>query len=265
VVFTLACTSAATSSAAPTALGDCSHAAAQQAVASSHLGDPNVTDPIFKVLCGAFTGSGSQTMAATLFGPGNIGLIDWVVFRWSGTAWTFVMVQHRAAELSAAGPDIRETVHIYRPTDPRCCPSGGTRSRLWHWNGTQFVAGAWKGPKTGPLTSAEFFSPLPGGIACSMVEAGGPSPATVYCQSTIPHGNARKAHSARLSLSGRFTRCLGIRCVGDPGEGTPTLAFGKQRTVGRFRCFSLHAGVKCVVIRTGKGFLFNAAGTTRVG
>ena len=80
--------------AAPAVSGDCSRAAARQAVADSHLDDPNVTDPIFKVLCGAFMGSGSQTMAATLFGPGNLGLIGWVVFSWSGTAWTFVMIQH---------------------------------------------------------------------------------------------------------------------------------------------------------------------------
>ena len=244
--------------------GDCSRAAARQAVADSHLDDPNVTDPIFKVLCGAFMGSGSQTMAATLFGPGNIGLIGWVVFSWSGTAWTFVMIQHGAAELIAAGSDIRETVHIFRPTDPRCCPSGGTKSRLWHWNGTRFIAGAWKGPKTGPLTSADFFSPLPDGIACSMTDARGASKPTVFCQSSIPHGDTSKGHSAKLSLSGRFTTC-GLRCIGDPGEGTPTLAFGKQKTVGRFRCFSPRTGMKCIVIRSRKGFLFNADGATRVG
>jgi hypothetical protein len=116
------------------------------------------------------------------------------------------------------------------------------------------------------VTSAEFFSPLAGVIACSMTDAGGPAAgAFVYCQSALPHGKASKQHSARLSLSGRFTACAGRRCpIGDPGEGTPRLGFGKQKTVGRFRCTSLRTGVKCVVIRTARGFLFNADRATRV-
>jgi hypothetical protein len=45
--------------------------------------------------------------------------------------------------------------------------------------------------------------------------------------------------------------------VGNVGEGTPTLGFGRHVSVGRFRCTVLHSGVKCVVRTTGKGFLFS--------
>jgi sugar lactone lactonase YvrE len=38
------------------------------------------------------------------------------------------------ARISAAGPNIRETVKV---------PGGGTRTRLWRWDGKRFNAGAW--------------------------------------------------------------------------------------------------------------------------
>ena len=68
-----------------------------------------------------------------------------------------------------------------------------------------------------------------------------------------------------MGLSGRLKICSGPRCpIGNPGERTPTLRFGKQMTVGRFRCLSLRSGVKCTVISSGRGFLFSSAGVARV-
>jgi hypothetical protein len=71
-----------------------------------------------------------------------------------------------------------------------------------------------------------------------------------------------------LGLDGSLKICRGgLRCTSDFGEKpTPQeLAYGAQVTVGRFRCLSLRSGMRCVVIRTGKGFLINAAGVARVG
>lgn len=73
-----------------------------------------------------------------------------------------------------------------------------------------------------------------------------------------------------MDAGGRLTICRDRgtrnRCnLGNPGEGTPTLSYGKQITVGRFRCLSLQIGVRCTVIRSGKGFLISRAGVRRVG
>ena len=54
--------------------------------------------------------------------------------------------------------------------------------------------------------------------------------------------------------------------LGDRGENPiQPLAYGKQITVGRFRCQSLQIGVRCTVIRSGRGFLINRDGVSRVG
>jgi hypothetical protein len=45
----------------------------------------------------------------------------------------------------------------------------------------------------------------------------------------------------------------------------PRLAYGRQITVGRFRCVSQETGVTCTVIKSGKGFLINRDGVSRIG
>jgi hypothetical protein len=54
-------------------------------------------------------------------------------------------------------------------------------------------------------------------------------------------------------------------CLGDPGEHTPVLAYGRHITLTHFRCASLQTGVTCTVIATGKGFRIDRAGVRRVG
>ena len=137
---------------ASSASGRCSKAEATTVVKQLGLSDPSVESPVFKVLCGAFAGHGSETMVVSLFGPGNTGMIDWVVLRRTGGAWTLLLKRHQAALLGAAGSDIRETVAVFRVGDSRCCPSGGEKARVWRWNGTRFTAGAWK--QVTPSTAA---------------------------------------------------------------------------------------------------------------
>jgi hypothetical protein len=126
-----------------TQVGRCSKAKATTVVKQLGLSDPAVASPVFKVLCGAFAGPGSETMVVSLVGQANSGMTDWVVLRRIGSAWLVLLKRHQAALLTAAGSDIKEEVSVFRAGDPRCCPSGGTKSRIWHWTGTRFTAGSW--------------------------------------------------------------------------------------------------------------------------
>jgi hypothetical protein len=123
------------------ASGNCSKAEAREAVERLRLGHPELANPVYKLLCGAFAGPGSRVMVVSLLGPGSLGIIDWVALGWDGSEWQLLLRRHQAAVLTAAGADIRETVFIFRQGDSRCCPSGGAKSRIWHWNGTHFKAG----------------------------------------------------------------------------------------------------------------------------
>jgi hypothetical protein len=94
-----------------------------------------------------------------------------------------------------------------------------------------------------------------------MADSGAAASSAVFCESLKPR------HSVQMGPDGKLRICRGAgRCLGDfDGPAPPKLAYGKQITAGRFRCYSLRSGIKCVVIRSGKGFLINSAGVTRVG
>jgi hypothetical protein len=202
----------------------------------------------------------------------------WAVFRFTGGAWQLFPPGYRGGfvALAAVGSDIRETVPVWRSGDGPCNPTGGTKARIWHWDGTRLVAGPWKQVTPGKVKGRDFYSPLPGAIACGLSDdpsnssSALPSGVGAYCQSANPQNRPENAHKVTMASTGRLTICrnrgLTNRCnIGNPGEGTPTLRYGRHVTVGRFRCESLRAGVKCTVIRSGKGFLFNSRGVRRVG
>jgi hypothetical protein len=251
--------SPAAAPAATAATADCSKAAGLEVVQRLHLNDPEVTDPVYKVLCGSFTGPVSQTMVVSLMGPGSSGMLDWVVFSWAGDAWQLLMKRHQSAVLTAAGSDIRETLSIFRDGDSRCCPSGGTKARIWHWDGTSLVAGPWKQVTKGDPRPRYFYSPSHN-IFCGMHDDS--DYRSVFCQSW------KSPQRVELDVNGTLKICQGRRCI--PGvcgcrEEAPTLGYGKQGTIGRFRCVSLQSGMRCTVIRSGKGFLINSKGVRRVG
>jgi hypothetical protein len=95
----------------------------------------------------------------------------------------------------------------------------------------------------------EFLSPS-GNISCEV------SLTSVYCQTGAP------ARSVTMSVTGRYTPCAGVTCLGNPGEDTPTLAYGTATGVGPFLCESATAGVTCTA--GGRGFLISASGITSV-
>jgi hypothetical protein len=248
-----------------TASGQCSKAEAIDAVKRLGLRDASPTYPVYKVLCGAFTGTGSQTMVASISGSDNAGMIYWAVFRWSGSDWRLVMKQHQAAILTAAGSDIRETVSIYRDADSRCCPSGGTKTRIWHWNGARLTSSTWtqatpSQPGTGALHLFNFYSPSHN-LSCSVGDEG-----LATCVSwNLPR-------SASLKLDGTLRICNGRRCVGRStpfNPSVPVLGYGQRNDQGGFRCKSERVGITCTVILQGKGygkgFLINSTGVSRVG
>lgn len=248
------------------ASSDCSKATARQVV-QQHP-DVNIFDlpnPVHQVLCGPFTGSDSNAMAVAIAAPTCWPTQNWAVFRFTAGGWQLVLNHpaYLSSPLVAVGSDIRETTGVHRSGDPRCFFNGGTHARIWHWDGTRLVAGPWRQVTQGAPARRGFYSPSHK-IACGMYDDSGFR--SVDCQSYAP----KLSQTVKLNLSGRLTICQDRgtrnRCnIGNPGEGTPTLGYGKQVAVGRFRCLSLRSGMRCTVIRSGKGFLINSSGVRRVG
>ena len=78
-------------------------------------------------------------------------------------------------------------------------------------------------------------------------------PDVTYCQSNSP------PQSVHLSADGTVTPCTGEGCVGNPGIGTPTLAYGQSASLGPFTCVSQTDGVTCTVA-SGRGFTISNSG-----
>lgn len=243
--------------------GECSEATAQALARKYKLGDQTYDYPVGQVLCGPFTGAGSDAVAFSFHYPGCVATSGFAVFRFNGGDWQLVLRNADSfISLSQVGSDVVEKVSVFRRGDPRCVPSGGTKERLWHWDGQQLVPSAWK-QLTQPKapTSLDFLVPR-GAIAnasCSMVDE--PTLHRVEC------GTDKPPHRVDMNGNGVVRACRGWQpCVscGCRPPGARVLASGHQVEVGRFRCESLHTGVRCTVIKTGKGFLFTRTSTVRV-
>jgi hypothetical protein len=112
-----------------------------------------------------------------------------------------------------------------------------------------------------PGTGCFFLSPS-GNISCELDEAAPPgtqgSAALAYCQSISP------PQSARLDEYGSLTPCAGDSCLGNPPQGTPTLAYGQTARHGPFSCLSESTGITCKA-PSGQGFTISRSGITAVG
>ena len=90
-----------------------------------------------------------------------------------------------------------------------------------------------------------------GNLSCVMGDS------LVYCQSLKP------LHTVLMEEGERPQVCDRAGCPLDRSTNTfPILAYGNQTTAGAFRCRSDEAGVTCVAIASGKGFLINRDGAT---
>jgi hypothetical protein len=253
-------------SGASRAAADCSVAAATQLVEQHQLNSFLLPNPVRQVLCGSFTGPGSEAMAVTIGAPTCWPIQRWAVFRFTGSSWELVLDQSTFLNppLVAVGSDIQETAPLHRSGDARCLPSGGTRARLWHWDGNRLVAGPWRQVTPGepqPRKPVVFRSPS-GNIRCALW-AKDDKPVADCWSVTTPK-------SVRMDAAGRLRICRGARCIGADcgcieGFDYPRLAYGRSITLAPFRCASLRTGIRCTVIRTGKGFLIDRAAIRRLG
>ena len=100
----------------------------------------------------------------------------------------------------------------------------------------------------------EFLSPS-GNISCE-IDYHRAGLTQAYCQTVTP------ARSATMGVTGRYTTCTGQQCLGNPGTGTPTLAYGTATGTGPFRCESATSGVTCTA--DGKGFRISVSGVIPV-
>jgi len=127
-------------------------------------------------------------------------------------------------------------------------------------------------------TSVAFLSPT-GNIACqidtnpaagSVDGHGNAIKSSAECQTTKPD------QSASVAEDGTVTECSATQpnqasagpCAGNPGDNTPTLAYGNQVVVAPFRCISATDGVTCALIQAdgpGKGFRISRSGIVDTG
>lgn len=262
---------------ASTASGQCSKAEATAIVKRLRLGYADyLPKPVYEVICGAFMGRGSQTMVALLASGGASNPFGgWAVFRLVGGTWQLVTERTGGGRITAAGADIRETVWVMREGDSRCCPSGGSKARLWHWNGTRFIASAWKqvtpATTTAPAGTVKFgyFKTPSANIVC--LHSGGPVDrpvAVVVCGIKSGLKPAPPRHTCteggyagdRVYLN-ETGRTVVPPCAGDPGAlvGEPqarVLGYGESWTGGGLRCTSAMAGLTCRN-KSGHGFFLS--------
>ncbi|OBK20628.1 hypothetical protein A5634_12170 [Mycobacterium asiaticum] len=107
-------------------------------------------------------------------------------------------------------------------------------------------------------TWCSFFAPSHN-LGCEMnYQRGNGISDETYCQTDEP------PQSVHMSSNGSFKTCTGTSCLGNAGQGTPTLAYGQTAGVGPFTCRSETSGVTCTVT-SGRGFTISNAGIVSVG
>jgi hypothetical protein len=250
--------------------GNCSRAAADQAILAAHReANPGDKHPAAQVLCNVpVFGAGVDAMVASVRIPSCGRTGDWLVWRFDSGKWQQVFESLNGADLVAVGAGIKETQFVLRPGDAHCFPTGGTRSRVWHWNGTKMVSGAWRyskpAAKRGTKPSKLFYFVSPSrNIYCATGDED-----IAYCSSRSPR------QWVELRLNGRMRSCVRPGCYhGSPPKvsGVAVLAYGRINEQGGFRCKSQMSGMTCTIILRGshfaygKGFKISRSGVARVG
>ncbi len=240
--------------------GSCSRATAKSLIRENpHL---HPWAPIYEapgaVLCGSFLGKGSNALVMSFAAATCGGSSGWAAFRRKGNEWKLVWkYRNGQRSIAAAGTDIRETLNILRPGDPRCVPTGGTKARTWHWNGSRFVAGRWSYHYVNP---AEFLSP-DRKVWCVIGEG-----RDVFCAAGGSDPANEPQSSARFDRNGRVTLCsvahasLREACFVNWGSTAPVLRYGEESKLDGIRCTSAANGITCVKLTDpgkGNGFRVN--------
>jgi hypothetical protein len=229
------------------AAADCSKTAVRQAAAQAGVANPDFPSEVIGGVCGAFLGPGSRAMGVVLraqqCAPNRI----WTVLGFTGGAWHHVTGPWdrgpRIDGLRKAGDDIREEQPVFRRADDGCVPTGGSRARLWHWDGTRLKAGAFHRARR-PDPRPRAFRVFGGALACSMRD-------DHHARRVLCGG---RPFGVRLDAAGGATRCHCAR-----PRATRTLHAAR---VGRFSCDATATTLSCEF--AGRGFALTAAGRLRI-
>ena len=245
--------------------GSCSHQTAVKLAVKYAYGEP-IGHPLLGFICGQFTGAGSTAMAAVYHSGTCLPFQGFAVFRRVAGVWNRVLplTDFGVLSIKPVGSDIKETAPVYNPGDPRCNPSGGTRSRIWHWNGQRLVAGAWS-----RFNYASFLSPDKK-IWCLFNSDG------AFCSTPAPGNTIPANYSARMSTSGQVQICswapgqdLRTVCQAQQWDyHAPVLKPGYVNLVYRYRCTSTATSVTCTVnsgAGKGNGFRITPSSVTKLG
>lgn len=106
--------------------------------------------------------------------------------------------------------------------------------------------------------ACSFYSPSHT-ISCEIDYQRDGIPDSTYCQINSP----QLAQSVHMDAAGTFSVCSGQSCLGNPGLGQATLAYGQGVGLGPFGCRSEVSGVTCTV-SSGSGFAISSSGIVRV-
>jgi hypothetical protein len=218
-------------------------------------------------LCGEFLGPGIEAMVARAIPATCGGYAGWAAFRHEADGSWHLVWKERDGQwnLTAVGNDLEETDNILGPHDARCVGEKATKTRIWHWDGQEFVAGPW----TVHLreSSGMFLARWRrSGILCFIIDRAGfkPPRGSVYHNGVAcASGSRRGSQQADLYPTGRVKTCRAhtptARCGGSYcgcEEGIPQVTTGEQVVEGRYTCRILKNAVECVNT-IGQGFVIN--------
>lgn len=159
-------------------------------------------------------------------------------------------VTHKSGQAAPVGASPSARTSASNPASaPPSAPAGGNTSR----SGSKATSGAELVPM--PASGGHFQSPSKNIVCEVYYQFSGLTHA--YCQAEKP------ASSVSMDSTGAYQVCTGDQCLGNGGEGTITLPYGKAIAVGPFRCESASTGVTCTVTG-GKGFRISNSGITAV-
>ena len=108
--------------------------------------NPFAPEPVkMSPLCGEFLEPGIEAMIARAVPATCGGYAGWAAFRHEADgSWQLVWREQGGQwNLEAVGNELKETGRILGPHDALCVGRTATKTRLWHWNGQEFVAGPW--------------------------------------------------------------------------------------------------------------------------
>lgn len=109
--------------------------------------------------------------------------------------------------------------------------------------------------------SCSFYSPSHN-LSCEIdYQRGAGMTDMTYCQVSPSQPLHQSVH---MDSTGAYQVCTGETCLGNPGLGQATLAYGQTAAIGPFSCLSEVSGITCTAA-PGRGFTISTSGITPAG